>query len=60
MSVEKEEAVKAKNMIGAVRTVIICAFIVMFMIGTFFGAVLQESYRLCPVTAEEIAEVEGK
>ena len=49
-----------KKIIGYVRTVLICAFIVAFMIGSFFGAVLQESYKLCPVTAEEIAEVNGK
>ena len=46
-----------KKVIGAVRTAVICAFIVIFMIGMFFGAALQESYKLCPVTAEEIAEV---
>ena len=42
--------------LGAVRTVLLCTIVLVFMIGTFFGAVLQESYKLCPVTAEEIME----
>lgn len=33
-----------------------CAVLVIGMITIFVGAVLQESYKSCPPTAEEIAE----
>ena len=40
------------------RTVIeiVTAFIIAALLtGIFFGAVLQTSYRLCPLTAEEVS-----
>lgn len=43
--------------LGIVRDTLICLIVLVFMIGVFLGAVLQESYKLAPVTAEEIAEV---
>jgi len=46
-----------KKTIGIVKNLMICAIIAVFMVGCFLGAVLQTSYRLCPVTSEEIAEV---
>ncbi len=46
-----------KKVIGVAREIMIAALILVFMIGCYFGSILQTSYRLCPVTAEEIAEV---
>lgn len=40
--------------IGIVRDILIGAIIIGFMMISFFGAVLQTSYRLSPVTAQEI------
>lgn len=48
-----------KKVIGIVMEAVIGMLIVCFMIGVYFGSVLQTSYRLCPVTAEEM-EVLGK
>jgi hypothetical protein len=44
-----------KKVIRAVKTGIISVIVLVFMIGAFFGAVLQESYRLSPPTPEEVA-----
>lgn len=44
-----------RKIVGAVKTGIISVIVLMFVIGAFFGAVLQESYKLCPVTPEEVA-----
>lgn len=50
-----------KKFIGIVKNIMICMVISIIMIGGFFGAVLQTSYRLCPVTAQELQmEVLGK
>lgn len=46
-----------KKTIGIVKEFMVGMLIVCFVIGVYFGAVLQTSYRLCPVTAEEITEV---
>lgn len=48
-----------KKTIGFIRDILIGAIIIGFMMIGLFGAVLQTSYRLCPVTAEEM-EVLGK
>lgn len=45
-----------KKTIGIVKEFMICLIIAVFMVGCFFGAVLQESYKLSPVTAAEVAE----
>ncbi|MBQ3271696.1 MAG: hypothetical protein IJH44_00425 [Solobacterium sp.] len=46
------------RIIGAVRTAVFVLIGVALGIGIFIGAILQESYKLCPVTAEEITSVE--
>lgn len=46
-----------KRIIGIARTLLICTIVLISMIAMFLGAVLQESYKLCPVTADEITEV---
>lgn len=43
------------RIIGAVRTAVFVLIGVALGIGIFIGAILQESYKLCPVTAEEMA-----
>lgn len=43
-----------KKFIGFIRDILIGAIIIGFMMISFFGAVLQTSYRLCPITAQEI------
>lgn len=48
-----------KKTIGIVRNLMICVLIALFMTGCFFGAILQESYKLSPLTQEEIMEVEN-
>lgn len=48
-----------KKVMGIVKEAMIALIILAFMIGVWFGAILQTSYRLCPVTAEEIMEVEN-
>lgn len=57
---EKERGTEEmKKTIGFIRDILIGAIIIGFMMIGLFGAVLQTSYRLCPVTAEEM-EVLGK
>lgn len=48
-----------KKAIGIVREIMIGMLILILMIGIWLGSVLQTSYRLCPVTAQEM-EVLGK
>lgn len=48
-----------KKVMGIVKEAMIALIILVFMIGVWFGAILQTSYRLCPVTAEEIVEIGG-
>lgn len=48
-----------KKVIGIAKEIVIAMIILVFMIGVWFGAILQTSYRLCQVTAEEIMEVEN-
>ena len=43
------------RIIGAVRTAVFVLIGVALGIGIFIGAILQESYKLYPVTAEEMA-----
>ena len=45
-----------KTFIEVAFEVIVCAVLVIGMITIFVGAVLQESYKNYPPTAEEIAE----
>ena len=45
-----------KTFIEIAFEVLGCAVLVIGMITIFAGAVLQESYKNCPPTAEEIAE----
>lgn len=45
-----------KKVIGIVMEAVIGMLIVCFMIGVYFGSVLQTSYRLCPLTAAEVQE----
>lgn len=47
-----------KAVIGIIKQIVISAIILIIMIGGFFGAVLQTSYRLSPVTEMEV--IEGK
>jgi hypothetical protein len=48
-----------KKVIGIVKEAVIGMLIVCFMIGVYFGSILQTSYRLCPLTADEVvAEVQ--
>lgn len=46
-----------KRVIGIAKEITICLIVLIFMVGAFFGAVLQESYKLSPLTQEEIMEV---
>lgn len=48
-----------KKVVQCIRDILIGAIIIGFMMIGLFGAVLQTSYRLCPVTTEEM-EVLGK
>ena len=45
-----------KTFLEVVFEVIVCAVLVIGMVTIFVGAVLQESYKNYPPTAEEIAE----
>lgn len=45
-----------KTFIEVAFEVLGCTVLVIGMITIFVGAVLQESYKSCPPTAEEIAE----
>ena len=45
-----------KKLVEWVKIIIFSIIILGLMFYGFFGAVLQTSYRLCPVTAQEIAE----
>ena len=49
-----------KAVINIIKQIVISAIVLVIMIGGFFGAVLQTSYRLSPVTAEEMEVIEGK
>jgi len=52
---EKERGTEEmKKVIGFIRDILIGAIIIGFMMISFFGAVLQTSYRLSPVTAQEL------
>lgn len=46
-----------KRIIGIAKEITIGVIILMFIIGVWLGAILQASYKYCPVSAEEIAEV---
>ncbi len=59
MEEEKRGTEEMKKTIGFIRDILIGAIIIGFMMIGLFGAVLQTSYRLCPVTTEEM-EVLGK
>ena len=48
--------VKLLDIIRAILIAIICTVL---MIYAFIGAVLQESYKLCPLTEEEMMEVQN-
>lgn len=39
------------------KTAVIAIILLMLMIYAWIGSVLQESYKLCPVTEEEMWEV---
>lgn len=57
---EKERGTEEmKKAIGIVREIMIGMLLLILMIGIWLGSVLQTSYRLCPVTAQEM-EVFGK
>ena len=43
------------RIIGAVRTAVFVLIGIALGIGIFIGAILQESYKLCPVTAAELS-----
>lgn len=47
---------KMKKVFGAVKAAVIAIIVAGFMVSAFFGAVLQESYKLCPLTAAEVQE----
>ena len=53
---QDEEGDNMKTFFEIVLEVLGCVVLVIGMITIFVGAVLQESYRNCPPTAEEIAE----
>lgn len=59
MEEEKRGTEEMKKTIGFIKDILIGAIIIGFMMIGLFGAVLQTSYRLCPVTTEEM-EVLGK
>lgn len=48
-----------KKAIGIARDIMIAMLVMIFAFGIWIGSILQTSYRLCPVTAEEM-EVLGK
>ena len=52
----RKEENNMKTFIEVAFEVIVCAVLVIGMITIFVGAVLQESYKNYPPTAEEIAE----
>lgn len=54
MEEEKRGTEEMKKVMGFIRDILIGAIIIGFMMISFFGAVLQTSYRLCPVTAQEM------
>lgn len=43
-----------KKTFEIIRNILICAVIAVIMTGCFLGAVLQESYKLEPLTAAEV------
>lgn len=43
-----------KTVMKVIRNILIYTLIALFMVGCFFGAVLQESYKLEPLTAAEV------
>lgn len=43
------------KVIGIVIELVTAFIIAALLTGIFFGAVLQTSYRLCPLTAEEVS-----
>ena len=53
---QDEEGDNMKTFFEIAFEVLGCAVLVIGMITIFAGAVLQESYKSCPPTAEEIAE----
>lgn len=53
---KNERKSNMKTFLEVVFEVIVCAVLVIGMVTIFVGAVLQESYRNYPPTAEEIAE----
>ena len=59
MEEEKRGTEEMKKTIEFIRDILIGAISIGFMMIGLFGAVLQTSYRLCPVTTEEM-EVLGK
>ena len=52
----RKEENNMKTFFEVAFEVIVCAVLVIGMVTIFVGAVLQESYRNYPPTAEEIAE----
>ena len=52
---------KRKMLLQEIRywilTIFVGSLIVIGMTAMFFGAALQESYKLCPVAEEEVMEV---
>ena len=53
---QDEEGDNMKTFFEIAFEVLGCAVLTIGMITIFVGAVLQESYKNCPPTAEEIAE----
>lgn len=50
-----------KKAIGIVRQIMIATLVMIFAFGIWIGSILQTSYRLSPVTAQEMEmEVLGK
>ena len=43
-----------RKALGIVREALIAMIILIFAFGIWIGSVLQTSYRLCPVTAQEM------
>lgn len=43
-----------KRVLSAVKEIAAIIIILFLVYYAFFGAVLQESYKLCPVTASEV------
>lgn len=39
-----------------IKSIVICTIVLVFFVSCFFGAVLQESYKLHPLTAAEVAD----